>query len=195
MPDLYKSVQKYFGYFQKSLFALTKLAENLPDPKARDEALDLISDTPELLDDTIGMPHEGLMKDGAKPKLAIIEKNLDALEKVLADGIESVPQKLKKTYDTLIKNRMKVVRKALADITSDLENFVEDMARRAEQEKKLREKAEQKAEKDRLKAEKDRQKIEKREKKELENADWCENNCDPCKDNPYANDDFGADDS
>ena len=177
MPDLYQDLQKHFLKFERTLFSLASLAEALPDPHERDKALDLISDTPTLLDETIGMPNEEVAQKKYAPGLAEVTKGLDELEKLLLKGIEALPPKQQKAPAALLKSRIKVVRPALTEIVKYLDKAAPRLVKMEE----LRKKEEAKKQKAEEKAKKDLQ-------KEEANWSWCEENCTPCKDSGYGDD-------
>lgn len=174
-PDLYADLQKQFKQFQSGVFALAIVADKLADAKEKDRALDLIDDLPALLDATVGLPHEEVLKQSYEPKLAEVKEGLGRLEEVLTQGVPGLPPKMQRSAVALIKNKMKAAQGALVYIDRFMGKYAQEM-------KVQEEKARQQAEKEEQKAKKLREKAEKQEAKERANEEWCVENCEPCKD-------------
>ena len=170
-PDLYRELQRQFLQFQSSLFDLAKLGEIAPD---KDKALDLIADLPELLDSTIGLPHEQVLEAKYKTGLEKIQRGLDELEALIGKG------SLQRGQVATLRNRMKMARVALASIVKHMDRYAKVMGKQEQEERIRAEKERIRAEKLRALEEKARLKAEKLEQRALENAKWCEENCPAC---------------
>lgn len=169
-PDLYRDLQRQFLLFQKSLFDLADLAEGIADKGDQTRALDLIADLPELLDETIGLPHEEVLGSKYQPGLEKVERGLTDLAGLLG----KTP--LQRAQASVLKARMRVALTSLAAIAKQMERYAKVMGKQEALER-------QRAEKERIRAEK-------LEQKARENDKWCEKNCPACADMPDYSDAF-----
>jgi hypothetical protein len=175
LVNLHLVLQKQFEQFQKALLVLTQVLDKLTRRTGTSWTLELIHDLPIRLDAVLRLPHAEVLGGQHKPLLQKIRKGLDVLNEELGRVILASPLRGQKTLLGSLGKGMTQARRALASVEQEMNRYASVMV-------KVEERERQQAEKARQQAEKARQRAEKAQAKELANAEWCEKNCPPCRD-------------